>query len=296
MKDILRRILKARGYELEDTGNWLVAKKDGMRINIGFLSRDMLDKKELESLKGKKIVVPLDDYSFDDVKDIVVLNKKELGDEFAQILLGEMDFSSANIYKLLADDKTWDDITVQRMGDYGESIIKPVMTFKDVMELSKKTVEGFRYILELVPHYLFRFSCELNLEDEQIKKSGLISVNALTKKCEIWNRDFETISMLEHAHKKLEPKLGEKEALALAKRCALEKSTTVVERVKEKEHTVVMEDKRIGPKDDELTVEGEGLLYLPIWCVEGTNGVMIVDAAAGKIIEEDYYVKGFKSV
>jgi hypothetical protein len=28
---------------------------------------------------------------------------------------------------------------------------------------------------------------------------------------------------------------------------------------------------------------------VPIWCVEGSHGVMLIDAAARKVISEDYY-------
>jgi len=36
----------------------------------------------------------------------------------------------------------------------------------------------------------------------------------------------------------------------------------------------------------------KGLVYLPIWTVEGSNGVMLVNAVTGKIIKEDFYREG----
>ena len=36
-------------------------------------------------------------------------------------------------------------------------------------------------------------------------------------------------------------------------------------------------------------LEKRGLVMVPVWCVEGSHGVMILDATTGKIISEDYY-------
>ena len=31
------------------------------------------------------------------------------------------------------------------------------------------------------------------------------------------------------------------------------------------------------------------LVYLPVWCIEGRNGVMIIDAASGNILKEETF-------
>lgn len=292
MKEIVRSILEMRDYELADNGKWLVAKKDGTRLNIGFLSKNELKSSELERMKGKKILITSDEpAAFKDIKNLVVLNQKRLYEDFTKVLFGEKDFESSIFYEHISSDDSWEDITVTPTSESGENIIKPFITLPDVVELSKKSVKGFRYVLELVPHYLFHYRCEPEPEEETATGDGLISVNALTRKSEFWDQNFETVDSLNHVHTKIEPKLSEGEARELARGFAIEKSTTVVENIKEKEHTVVTEKKVIRPSDDELVLEDRGMFYLPIWCVEGTNGVMIVNAAAGKIIEEDYYVK-----
>jgi hypothetical protein len=292
MREIVRSILETKGYELSNIGNWLVASKDETIINVGFFSRAALNQGELDSLKGKKVLITSDDpENFKGLNDLVVLSQGELYEDFTKVLFGEKDFESSIFYEHVSGDEHWEDVTVSRVNESGESIIKPFMTFLDIVELSKKTVKGFRYVLELAPHYLFQFSCVLKQNDDSMEKEGLISVNALTGKCEIWKQNFETIDTIDRAHKKLEPKVSEKDAIELARKYAIETSTMVVESIREKEHTVVTEKKTIQPRADELEIESQGLFYLPIWCIEGTNGVMIVDAAAGKIIEEDYYVK-----
>jgi hypothetical protein len=292
MKEIVRSILEMSGYELADMGSWLVAKKDGQTLNIGFLSRKKLKPKELERMKGRNIVITSDHPSkFDDIKNLIVLDQKQLYEDFTKVLFGEKDFESSIFYKHIASDDNWTDITVTPATDTGENIIKPFMTLTDVVELSKKSVKGFRYVLELVPHHLFNFRCEPGPPEGVTRSDGLISVNALTRKCEFWDQNFETVASLNHVHTRIEPKLSEGDARELARKFAIDESTTVIENIKEKEHTVVTEKKVIRPNDDEIVLEDRGMVYLPIWCVEGTNGVMIVNAAAGKIIEEDYYEK-----
>ena len=50
-----------------------------------------------------------------------------------------------------------------------------------------------------------------------------------------------------------------------------------------------MERKVLSPRSEDIVLRGVGLYYLPIWCVEGVHGVMIINAGTGKIISEDYY-------
>jgi hypothetical protein len=49
------------------------------------------------------------------------------------------------------------------------------------------------------------------------------------------------------------------------------------------------EKKLVSPKSDSIELEDMGIFYLPIWCIEGVKGVMILNASTGKIISEDYY-------
>ena len=292
MKEIVVSILRKSGYELEERGDWLVAKKNGTRVNIGFISKGAHPKSELEGLEGKKVIVAMDGAGgFEGIDDAVVIGREELYEDFASVLFGEKDFESSSFYRMISSEERWEGLEVERKDDFSESIIRPFIAFEDVVELSKKNIKGFRYVLELVPHYIFHFHAEAKDGDGLESRSGLISVNALTGKSELWTLSFETVNAIDQAHKKLEPKLAERDALQLARKLAIESSKTVVESRVEREHAVVMERKVIMPRDDQLALEPKGLFYLPIWCVEGTNGVMIVNAAAGKIIEEDFYVK-----
>ena len=56
------------------------------------------------------------------------------------------------------------------------------------------------------------------------------------------------------------------------------------ETVKDFGHSEIIERKR--SKEEAVMIEPKGLVYLPVWCVEGKNGAMIVNSSSGKIISE----------
>ncbi|MFQ5884838.1 MAG: hypothetical protein ACE5IO_07035, partial [Thermoplasmata archaeon] len=93
----------------------------------------------------------------------------------------------------------------------------------------------------------------------------------------------------EYFDRKLEPKIDEKEAFQIAQNKAMELGTMEKERVRETGSARVVEKKRIKPKKEDVQIGGEGLVYLPIWCVEGTKGVIIINACTGKILRENLY-------
>ena len=51
----------------------------------------------------------------------------------------------------------------------------------------------------------------------------------------------------------------------------------------------VTERKRVAPQAEDIELVSQGMFYLPIWCVEGVHGVLIINAGTGKIVSEDYY-------
>jgi hypothetical protein len=61
--------------------------------------------------------------------------------------------------------------------------------------------------------------------------------------------------------------------------------------VRESGPAVITERKLVAPKRDEIVLEDLGLYYLPIWCVEGVRGVMVIDAGTGRTVSEDLYAQ-----
>jgi hypothetical protein len=144
--------------------------------------------------------------------------------------------------------------------------------------------------LELVPHYVFNYKAPLYIDDNKLGvETGLLAVNALTHKVDAWPADLDIVFSLELTHKRLEPLIDTDEARSLVKQEVMKRHTFERDIVKEENHVTMTEKKLVSPKIDAIELEDMGIFYLPIWCVEGVKGVMILNASTGKIISEDYY-------
>jgi hypothetical protein len=176
----------------------------------------------------------------------------------------------------------------------GELIMKPRMTINEVSEISKKIVQGFRFDLELIPYYVFEYSCELCVEGQTAPQSssGIIAVNGLTNSAESWDFPFETVMELETTHTKLEPKVDENKAFETARETSIALNTREIQTVDDRGAVTIYEKKKVSPKEGAIEIVRRGLIYLPVWCVEGSNGVMIINATTGKVVKEDIYREG----
>jgi hypothetical protein len=65
--------------------------------------------------------------------------------------------------------------------------------------------------------------------------------------------------------------------------------TSEREMVSDEGSVTVTERKKVVPKLENIELVSQGIYYLPIWCVEGVHGVLIINAGSGKIVKEDYY-------
>jgi hypothetical protein len=122
--------------------------------------------------------------------------------------------------------------------------------------------------------------------------SGIIAVNGLTNSAESWNFPFETVIELETTHTKLEPKVDENKAFVTAKETSIALNTREIQTVDDRGAVTIYEKKKVSPKEGAIDINRRGLIYLPVWCVEGSNGVMIINATTGKVVKEDIYREG----
>jgi hypothetical protein len=168
--------------------------------------------------------------------------------------------------------------------------VKMKLTLDDVKEISAQTVEGFKHELELVPHYLFEYLCIFEGKDgEERKNRGIIAVNAFTGKYSAWEAEPEFTDEIDAHHVRLEPKIDEPAAKAVAMQGIIETNREHDEVIVERDHATIIEKAVHAPKEENIVLEKRGLVMVPVWCVEGSHGVMILDGTTGKIISEDYY-------
>jgi hypothetical protein len=169
-------------------------------------------------------------------------------------------------------------------------IIKPMVSKEKAAEMANKIVRGFRFNLELIPYYIFDYSCSYESEiGENASSSGVIGINGLTSNIEEWSGNISTVRKIYDEHTKLETKFPYDKALSLAQQAVVELNTKFIETREESESTIIFEKKKLKPKSDAIELSSQGIYYLPVWCIEGSNGLMIIDASSGKIIKEDFF-------
>lgn len=298
---VLKEILESRGFLVDMNGNFVHGRREGIELNFYPYPRHSpaaIEEfhKALPELKGKVVLcalVPLAESVTTSLpSEVVVWDREavehEVGRTRIEGLVGEEDHGL--IDELCADD--FPEIPAEGFQDLAEEErIAPLrLDLKEVVEISARTVGGFSHRLELVPHYIFSYDVPLFVGEGRIgSKDGLLAVNALTKVVEPWAEMPQTVTRLEQGHKRLEPVLEEEDACGLV-RVAVEKEHTYErDMVRENGQVTMTERVVVYPRLDQGSIKPMGLIYVPIWCVEGTKGVMVLNASTGKVLSEDYF-------
>ena len=302
---LVTEILQAREFQTTEEEGYLLARKGGSAVAfclLGSMDQAAVDAflARFRDFSGKKVIATLEAVpsSFVESLDrsVSIWDREALEHEIGRTriekVMGDRDHGLVD--ELVADDfpkmvspELLEDIPEPSVG---ERIIRPVIGAEDVKELSRQTVAGFRHRLELVPHFVFGYICPLYMGTDKVGvERGLLSINGLTHKVESWSDKSDVVYGLQVAHKRLEPSISGEDARRLARRELVRVNSYDKENVREENHVTITEKKRVAPREDEIVLEDRGTFYIPIWCVEGVHGIMIINAGTGKIVSEDYY-------
>jgi hypothetical protein len=302
---LVAEILQARDFEVTEREDHMEARKGDREIV--FLLMASIDRAAVDAFlarfrgrPGKKVIATLETVpqAFLDTLDrsVTVWDRSALEHEIGRTRIervvgdrdhGLVDELVAEDYPKLVSPELLEDV---KDASVGERIVRPVVGTEDIRELSRKTVSGFRYRLELVPHYVYGYICPLYMGEEKVGvERGTLSVNGLTHKVESWNDRTEVVYALEVSHRTLEPAIVTEDARRLAKRELVRVNSYDKESIREENHVTITEKRKVTPREDEIQLEDRGVFYIPIWCVEGVHGIIIVNASSGKIVSEDYY-------
>jgi len=305
LKALVMDILESREFQVHEREGYLLARKGDVEVAfclIGAGEEDRLPAflDRFREFRGKKVVVTLG--SMPEIPpdkldhQLVIWDreavKSEVGRTHLERLVGDKDHGL--IDELVADDYprmvTEEDLQKLQGAEVGERIIRPTIDVQDVKEIGMRTVGGFRHRLELVPYHVFEYACDLYLDGEVVgTEKGRLSVNGLTKKAESWPDNLDVVYALEQGHRRLDATVDGAAAETLARQEIVRMHTSEREKVRDHEHVTVKEKKKVAPKEQAISLHQLGIYYLPVWCVEGVHGVMIINAGTGKIISEDYY-------
>ena len=305
LRAVISEILQSRDFQVSDRDGFLAGKRKDVEV-IFLLLVDQDDKafsdfiERFKDFKGKRVIatlLPLPEALLSKVDESTFVWDREaieheIGRVHIEKIVGEKDHGLMDEFG--ADDYpkmvTAEDLDMAADQDFGEKIIKPIVDVEDVKQIAAQTVAGFRHRLELVPHYVFSYKAPLYIDDGKLGvETGLLAVNGLTHKVDSWPSDLDVVFSLEVTHKRLEPLIDTEEARNLVMQEVVRRHTFERDIVKEENHVTMTEKKTVSPKADSIELSDMGIFYLPIWCIEGVKGVMILNASTGKIISEDYY-------
>jgi hypothetical protein len=146
--------------------------------------------------------------------------------------------------------------------------------------------------LQYVPYHMFDYGVELedDVGDVIVRDNGTLAINALTGQAQEWN--------LAHAYAEgpptdpeasvLRPTIDAMAAYEQANRAVKDLHTRVVERVEERGTVTVFVKRHVKPRDGAIDIVPRGVVYMPVWCIEGEGGVAVVNASTGRIVKEEY--------
>ena len=293
---ILIEIMASAGYATAEDGEIILGRKGGLTVEVfccesaesdvlAFLGRQTPSRKVVAALVDlpEDITTELEGRADLWTRGMI---EHEIGRVHIQKIIGEREPG-------LLDELEASGSRERQVEEPREHLVRPFMTAADVKEIGANTVSGFRYRLELVPHHLYRYEAGVVRVDDVdcglVK--GQMAVNALTGLMAEWPVECDTVTRIDEAHRVLEPSIDREEAMAAARRSVVLLHATERDVVREVHGAVITERKKVMPREGDVRLEELGLFFLPVWLVEGLRGVLIINAATGKIVSEDLYSK-----
>lgn len=170
----------------------------------------------------------------------------------------------------------------------GEAMLRPSISQEQVRSIVADRMEGaFRFDMQLLPHYVLSYRLEMDGPGgSKMKRTGMVLVNAITGEASEL-RPGMTPEKLEPGGMRIEPSLERSAATGKALELVMNLHTRVVNLKQEKRSVTVYEKRTIRPKEDAVILEYKGMLYLPVWCVEGADGAEVLDALTGRVIKHE---------
>lgn len=247
-------------------------------------------------------------------RKVQLWDRAQLEEEVGRMVMGELDsrpaasaddsllepFLSGRVGELFADKVSGRQATEGPQGPSvpqarmeipdGEAMVGPAISLEQVRNLVSETLEGaFRFDLQLMPHYCFSYIIDIEGPDGlKESRAGGILVNAVSGEAGEWRPDG-TPEKLEPGRARMEPSIERSDAVRKALEKAVALNTRVVNLRQEKRSVTVYEKRTLRPSEEAVRLELKGMLFLPVWCVEGANGAAVLDAVTGQKIKEELF-------
>jgi len=284
---VLRRLLEAAGYRLEDRPMGLKAVRSRDRRAVLILgtahSPVEVDQEFPADAAHRTLVYPEEPggaaRAIASERGIELLDPSTLGSALGELLLPGPEGSLPEE----SDSAAAGPLSPPPMlFPEGERTVRPRIARADAEALA--AVEGFRYTLRLIPFYVsaYRVRVPTPHGGPGHPADHLVAVNALSGRAEFWEPgERELVADLEEPNQRLEPQLSESQVRAIAVDSTRRRHTVSVDHTEQHGGALVIERRRVPPGEDDLALAPPVLVHVPYWYVEGADGRVVLDAVTG---------------
>jgi hypothetical protein len=283
---ILRRLLLAAGYRLEDRPGGLRAiRRADHRGLLVVAAHEPVDRlvAELPAELVHRILLFTEDPGGEARQRAAelgteVLTSDTLGPALGELLLPAPSDGASGEAEAHAEPVG----TPASSYPEHERTVCPRLDKNDAVRLAG--VDGFRYTLRLVPFYIFpyRVRAPTTHGGPGPVSDHLASVNAVSGRVEFWeNWKPEFVADLTEPYERFDPALPAGEARRRAEGDIRTRHTVSVDHSEHHGGTLIIERRRVPPGPSDLVLGAPALVHTPYWYVESAEGRVILDAVTG---------------
>ncbi len=163
-----------------------------------------------------------------------------------------------------------------------ERTIRPRLSREDAERVAG--VDGFRYTLRLIPYYVFAYRVRTAAPHGGTGPvtDHLAAVSAISGKVEYWeNREPDFVPEIEEPHQRLEPSISEEAAARTAEESTRRRHTVSVDHSEQHGGALIIERRRVPPGPEDLHFSAPVMIHCPYWYVESADGRVVLDAVTG---------------
>lgn len=284
---VLRRLLEAAGYRLEDreAGLRAVRPRDHRAVLVASAlpSPAEVDGEFPPDAVHRTLVYPEDPGSIARAiaseRGIEVLDPSTLGSALGELLLPGPEGAAGTEPEPASAGPL---VPPPLLFPEGERTVRPRLGQSDAEAVA--AVDGFRYTLRLIPFFVaaYRVRVATPHGGRTPPTDHLVAINALSGRAEFWEPgERELVAELEEPNQRLPPQLSEGEARTMAEDAVRRRHTVSVDHTEQHGGALVIERRRVPPGSDDLALAPSVLVHVPFWYVEGADGRVVLDAVTG---------------
>jgi len=285
---VLRRLLAAAGYRLEDVagGSLAVREVDHRAVLITSRSRSPASVESLFPAGTVHRTIVYDEEPGDAARasaaerGIELLGPAALGPGLGELLLPSVLVPGSGTLTEAEENLLESPFPPVASG---APTVRPRIGRREAQAIAG--LAEARYTLRLVPFYVAAYRVRPVAPDggPGPVRRGLVAVNATSRRAEIWAEGArELVADVEGPAERLPPQLSEVGARPIALETIRRHHTVRVDHTEQHAGAIVVESRRVPPASADVRLGPFSLLFVPYWYAETADGRRVLDAVSGR--------------